>query len=62
MIHKDLRRKAHDLAQLLRKPRNEAERFKRDWAIALAEDNEVLAYDTWRDYCRYMRQSGIDER
>ncbi len=62
MIHQNLKRMATDLAELLKKPRNEAERFKRDWAIALVEDNEALAYDKWKDYCRYMRQCGIDER
>jgi hypothetical protein len=43
-------------------PVNEAQRYIRDWAQAVLDSNDELAWRTWNEYCRYRGQCGFGER
>jgi hypothetical protein len=61
MISEALHSKAVDIICRMEYPRNESERLKRDWARAVTENNESLAFRIWKDYCLHMEQCGVAE-
>ncbi len=61
MPEKDIYTKARKILAHLQIPRNESERYKRDWAKAVVDRDEPLAIKVWADYCHYIHRCGIAE-
>ena len=61
MVSESLRTRAQAILNRRDHPRNESERYKRNWAKAVLESNQDLAIQEWNKYCRNMEKSGTAE-
>ena len=61
MPKNDIYTRARSILSKLQIPRNECERYKRDWARAVVNRNDSVALREWRDYCRYLQRCRIGE-
>ncbi len=57
----DIHTRARRILSKLQIPRNECDRYERDWARAVMDRNDCAALREWHDHCRYIYRCRIGE-